>query len=844
MTKGQAGRKPARGAKTPGGNRTYVAKPKVESLKQTKNVDGRKAIERMEEKDDFVLETKEERKLVGERGVVPIATVATQIRNLWDTPYKTRRKLNGLWYELINGIWECSASTNLGPPLVKAKMDDDPFKALEQQMLWYWKGKPRNQKEVLSFLNRLPNIIKRSNADGLSEDVVNDLFATVYISQPVFCHNTGKWIKPVDASGMSYYKRWRNMGESPFALMSESLFGIDANAIDMTNRLLSTGEFRQTNTARTIMIGAATVAATSMGLAFGPQVAALFGAYSLGVYAYNRLTIATPIVSYFGEYKTHTTYCDPDIEFIDVKDGKFVSPSSLQLKYPMHPSAALKCPSVHTCTGSRKLPVIFSVSVKPTIPTNCSHNIYKALVSRQLIDGVAYNKLTGVDYNPNSWKEGRIKFMQRLFDPTARKRNYNLLEGLDELKQKYPHVLGQFEITLQEFLRRYPETTRNQMLKEYENFCEGRAVKPDGLTKMFVKIEALLKDVVLDGFDPRAISGKKAEYLLFTCLVYYAFQKMMNIELFNADSPWCCSSGMTGEQVGRWFEYWHGQGYTNIICVDYSRFDGSRTVESIQAVNDFTHAILHDYDCEISLFDNLKDRGVANDGTRYERDGGFCSGRIDTTEGNTIANFISIDYGIEGIDYVCIVIGDDSIILTRTPIDLVKYTWRLRTMGLVPKINQTDDIYAVEYCSKWFWPTNTGLVLDMKVGRYLAKTFFMKSQKTDDELAMIARGIVLSTANSNYIPFIQLFHNWMMDGLGKGKAKFDKNLEWKMNLSEEHLATHDTEFIFERRYGYSTDSLKDIFTQPFHIGINCTHPILDEIVRRDIDSDDIAKRYC
>jgi len=301
----------------------------------------------------------------------------------------------------------------------------------------------------------------------------------------------------------------------------------------------------------------------------------------------------------------------------------------------------------------------------------------------------------------------------------------------------------------------------------------------------FVKNENLLKKNNGVGPDgaPRMIQGADPVFINLVGPWMMAFQDYV-MKVWNKDNWLCFSSGLSGEQIGKW-----GNGiFASILENDISRWDSSVCRQLLL----LEHWIFDQFGCPEMVSElirnNVSTRGLTHGGIKYWASAGRKSGDPYTSVGNSILNvlihlYILTDRGtipLRNVRYTSkmIVQGDDNVTMHNRNMDFSLWRQVFEELGFKAVTIARKSLDETEFCSSRFMPTVNGYILVPKFGRVLAKLgSFCNPPKGVDTQAML-KGVVLGLWNAmSFLPSI--------------RQLFEKILEKTRNVKALRLRTGD-----------------------------------------------------
>jgi hypothetical protein len=488
----------------------------------------------------------------------------------------------------------------------------------------------------------------------------------------------------------------------------------------------------------------------------------------------------------------------------DYEDGKIVAGADITSDR-----------TVDHCEPRPYYPFLSISGYEPVLPRSCAHNEMMAVARRQCAMVVSPEK-----QDPTSWDEASKAFIEY----------YHL---------RNPGWEAEIHYTFDDWVSRYPLARRNNMLREMENIINTREIEASSKAKSFTKREFLAK--LRDECKPRLVSAMSDKFLALTGPEFYAFDKYTNIYLFNSDSPYFCTSGATVEQISYYHDTRIAAGWIPVLN-DFSLFDGSQNKECITAYHKIIKAIMPECRARELLTQTTVCSGVTCNGVEYKREGGFNSGQIDTTKGNTIKNITAMHWiftVVFGIRINALVLGDDSVIYIH-PDDLHKYDVNkiieyYGKLGLKCSPTMPADVREVEFCQQLFWPLGDGTtLLGPKPGRLISKLFhtFKRYNDPDDYIKHL-RGLCVGLKVWFHVPTIQHVYNWIMGVIGEGESFVTKREEWMSVSTASYNLQDEAVYFWCEYYGFSLSDYTEWKLPSFELGMISTDGILMSMAQKD-----------
>jgi hypothetical protein len=313
--------------------------------------------------------------------------------------------------------------------------------------------------------------------------------------------------------------------------------------------------------------------------------------------------------------------------------------------------------------------------------------------------------------------------------------------------------------------------------------------------------------------DPRAISDVSVHTQLKLGPWMSAASEYL-AQYWNDSGNVCYASGMTGEQIGLWFE----RARASIVdCIafeaDFSRFDRSVSQDAILAERGLYQRLGIPEPQRDVLDAQWITRGLTKRGRHfYSVPGTRKSGDPNTSVGNSFLNGLFMAYamvvaGVPASAWRAICLGDDSLIMiSRLYVGTADTIVAIaESLGLkFSKFHVRHLLTDCEFCSKLFWPVEGGYVLGPKIGRSLSKMGWTLSN-TKARLARL-RGVVLGQwASWSFLPLLRQFGHRLLE-LSEGVEPIAHDNLYGLLCTEEHYPNAETAVMFWDRYGWSWDA--------------------------------------
>jgi len=415
----------------------------------------------------------------------------------------------------------------------------------------------------------------------------------------------------------------------------------------------------------------------------------------------------------------------------------------------------------------------------------------------------------------NGWNEF-IALKARILCPTP-KPNVNWLKDyrsliLDKFDEIFPHCRKIKSVSFEEYLRRSNATrTVKMVLANTKVRLDSEGITEDSILtqkqlekwtmrKCFVKIEnaCYLTPVGRKNKAPRLISGAQPEFIVLVGPWIMAVQDAVK-RAWNIRNPICFSSGLNGEQIGKWASK---SELPKKLEDDIGKFDASCNEHLLKS-----EAIMFDkFGAPTAtsqlIHSNVNTRGKTRFGISFSRKGGRKSGDPYTSLGNSIINALihvvsfmkSRNYSFKEAmsNLRMLVQGDDNVLFHTGP----EIDWKkcLRNFGFEAEGLYKDNLFKLGFCSGIFLPVDKGVILSPKPGKVLMKfgVFCNASpQKWWDLIGSAATGAAI---NMYHIKESRKF-------LGKYSSGAREYVpEWSAQLANKHEPNSETQYWLDFHY--------------------------------------------
>lgn len=343
-------------------------------------------------------------------------------------------------------------------------------------------------------------------------------------------------------------------------------------------------------------------------------------------------------------------------------------------------------------------------------------------------------------------------------------------------------------ISTDQYLSRFPENRQAMLRSALE-----KGVR-DPYHYAFVKKDKLL---VEEYKVPRVVLASSDETIANFGAWYMAYSRVIKRTYTKLHSPEFLATGVTGEQVGAWFNYWYKLiTPKHYLVTDFSKMDRSENILNLMWEWDQYFGSMDQKQREKYwpyYLDQLVVyiRGMAGSGGAV-RLGGKNSGCLNTCIGNSIQHmqllrtFLKRIGWVLGRDCAYLILGDDLLMMCKKAFPVKEYDQYCLRLGFNIKAQTTSDLAKVDFCQKIFFPTTDGFMPGPKVGRYLSKIgySFKKDYVYTD---------AIFSEDLNHVPLLST-----LTGVRTSKVFQD----WELHNTINHTKTLETDAFFERRYGF------------------------------------------
>jgi len=373
--------------------------------------------------------------------------------------------------------------------------------------------------------------------------------------------------------------------------------------------------------------------------------------------------------------------------------------------------------------------------------------------------------------------------------------------------------------------------------------------RTDHFSSSFVKTEILRSCV-----DPRNIIQKSDRYNAAIGPAIYAFSKSL-ARCWNKTHWIFYTSGAHAEDISDWVHdqcQRLGLDFTTChkIISDQKRQDGHVTRNALEWEIEMFRLLGVDEEILIELKENITTVGFSAHGYYFRKDGTRRTGEPHTSSGNSGMNApmniimlrdqIPFEVDWSNPPFSVMVQGDDILIIVKP--DIVQHLDSATSisiaadMGFLVKFYDiTTDMSDLDYCSRYFWPTDShplGYVLAPKIGKVLNKIGYSRTA-TKCQYAR-NRGIALSLYKDvQHVPFLREWVNTLIqltEGVEAEKLPYTHSIH---SRKASQLNTQTLTFMYEL-YGLTPSDLHDwaielskVKSLPWHIEVDWIDDILD-----------------
>jgi len=393
----------------------------------------------------------------------------------------------------------------------------------------------------------------------------------------------------------------------------------------------------------------------------------------------------------------------------------------------------------------------------------------------------------------------------------------------------------------------------------YNRIIAEGVERPSPVAKSFPKREIMIKDSAQLKFsDPRIIQGCAPELVLATGRFVRRAAKNLRQGLRpRTQDDWrhgrqvVYTCGLDNAQIGNEFA-------KALTSIERSLEPGERVVilEDDQSRFDL-HLIKPAFVALQSLYGSLLPRKVARLLRRTEHSRGrTCLGTVysvpytmqsgwpDTSYGDSLANAL-MKYEVHGVGrrWISIICGDDSVtVMVDTDLKALGgvegVVAAYAAFGMEVEALVADNPLDTGFCSGRFMPCGESFILVPKTGKMIAKSGSDLSRNTgvagDEWMRGVATGLVTFGRQD---PLLGALGYALLRGLGAGKCRFDRDMEWKMqSVSSVVVPIADYLTYMDHHYNMSERDVLELIQVLGQLreGEVLTHPLVRRMCEVDL----------
>jgi len=376
--------------------------------------------------------------------------------------------------------------------------------------------------------------------------------------------------------------------------------------------------------------------------------------------------------------------------------------------------------------------------------------------------------------------------------------------------------------------------------RAYESLHQSPLSYKDLFRKAFIKREIMSKS---EPYDVRLISGATDRFNAFFGPPLLGFSKGLS-ESWNKNHWIFYTSGTNAEDLSDWV-----LSSCDRLNLDFSNCLKMTADESRQDAHVSSQALAWEYEMLVFfgvdelVIDELRSTvnvvGFTRFGQRYKREGSRNTGDPITSSANSHMNAVKFvivmiillpPFDLSNPPFALAVQGDDLLSLhtdeTEQYLDPEAIKFINSRLGFKVKfIRLTRNVVDVDYCSRYFWPTDThplGYVPAPKIAKVLAKNGFSKNPVKDyySHNRGIALGLLSDVA---HVPFLREWISRLVE-ITEGYDSTPQYNPYKMHCRSPHVSNSLTwDHLFERYNLTQNDlsnfvsNLKEVDTLPYKI---------------------------
>lgn len=467
-------------------------------------------------------------------------------------------------------------------------------------------------------------------------------------------------------------------------------------------------------------------------------------------------------------------------------------------------------------------------------------------------DYVPYSFPTGMDVIERSMLESRILIETPPVDVEFSRRVDEEFFNLPLIKELAQPVI----VDQQAWLNHYSGRRKAELTLATQSLREEPLSKKDMVRSVFVKIDKA-GYLRVDGPElstPRQIISGTARLLAATGPFHWAVGNRMK-EILNTEAPIFYGS-TTAEQCGRAMQRHidHFGGSFVVVEGDASRMDAHERADALMAE--------HELNCKFGMPPEIRWTDVENDFPAYTVGGIYfrlfyrrCTGDSKTSTCNTLnmakVTFAGVNYLedcivcqrsrtlILGEDYFIDVNGDNFNIVAREgtlcELDVANMSQIAERLGYRVKYALRRKLSDVEFCSRLYWPTEDGLVLGAKIGRFLTKAG--ACLESNDPYGDYRSQMLGHLCDNSFVPLVSAYCTRMIQLTTYETDSRHADLEdYKIHAESVHNSNLDTLLFLMDRYGLTRSHIDDFqnkLNRLEQLPAIIQLPWLEQLVERD-----------
>jgi hypothetical protein len=294
----------------------------------------------------------------------------------------------------------------------------------------------------------------------------------------------------------------------------------------------------------------------------------------------------------------------------------------------------------------------------------CDHNVYRGIVERHApylseltitSMGVLKERLGGVSYVKLKKAPNDIVTSVYIIE-ICKIFTWLTPKVCEDILDTIANRIGQVNpLTFDELLEDRPKCRKNQCRKSIEAYKQGQFKESDSKCFAFVKNERMTKT----SKPPRLIQARAP---LWTT-VWQLYIRAIEIAMSNMAVP-ITNKGMNADGTYDLINELYDQGDCSLL-LDHDAFDSSVNYFILQLVHKVYSKICPNDQFKRMMKEQLinRVRNLRNSRMRWTVVGTRMSGDGDTASGNTMANWIFLEFLLHGITMKPVICGDDSAVM-------------------------------------------------------------------------------------------------------------------------------------------------------------------------------------